>query len=80
MVDDIDDLILLLLRCDGKRAAVKTYEEETGIGHAEAVQTVERLVRKHGLAKTRWLARRTGMIIVAVLAVSLLCLLVTLPL
>ena len=79
MVDDIDDLILLLLRCDGKPAAVKTYEEETGAGHAEAVHALERLARKHGFATTRWPTWRTGMILAAALTVSLLCLLFAVP-
>ena len=79
MVENTDDLMLLLLRCAGKRAAVTTYEEETGASRAEAVQAVERLARKHGIAETRWPAWRTGMIIVAALAVSVLCLLFVVP-
>jgi hypothetical protein len=79
MVDDLDDLILLLLRSGGKRAAVKTFEEETGAGHAEAVHAVERLARKHGFARTGWPTWRTGMIIAAALTVSVLCLVFTLP-
>ena len=43
MVDRIDDLVLLLLRCDGKRAAIMSYQEETGVSHARAVRMVERL-------------------------------------
>ncbi len=79
MVENTDDLILLLLRCDGKQGAITTYEEETGASRAEALQAVERLARKHGIAERRWPAWRTGMIIVAALTVSVLCLLFTLP-
>ena len=55
------------------------YVEETGAGHAEAVEAVERLAREHGFARARWPAWRTGMIIVAALAVSLLFLLFAVP-
>lgn len=51
MVEKIDDLVLLLLRCDGKQAAIRTYEEETGANHARAVWAVEAIACKHGLAK-----------------------------
>jgi hypothetical protein len=79
MSDDIDDLIVLLSRSDGKRAAITTYEEETGVKRDEAVQEVERLSRKHGIAQARWKAWRTGMIIAAAVTVSILCLLFAVP-
>jgi hypothetical protein len=79
MSDDIDDLIVLLLRCDSKRAAIKTYEEETGAGHTEAVQAVERLAQKHGIAPRRLTAWQTGIIIVAAVTASFLCLLFAVP-
>ena len=66
MIGNIEDLILLLLRCDGKRAAIMSYQEETGASHARAVRAVKRLARKHGIADTRWIAWRTGMAIVAI--------------
>jgi hypothetical protein len=47
MVDHFDELVLLLLRSDGKNAAVTAYEEESGVSHAEAVQAVEVLAQKH---------------------------------
>jgi hypothetical protein len=75
MVENTDDLMLLLLRCDGKQAAITTYEEETGASHAEAVQAVERIARNRGIAGTRWPVWRTGMIIVVTLTASVLFLL-----
>ena len=60
MVENTDDLLLLLLRCAGKRAAVTTYEEETGASRAEAVQAVDRLARKHGIAETQLTSAGVG--------------------
>jgi hypothetical protein len=72
MFDKIDDLVLLLLRCDGKRAAIMSYQEETGASRARAVRVVERIARKHGIADTWWIAWRTGMAIVAVATIGIL--------
>ena len=80
MVDRIDDLVLLLLRCDGKRAAIMSYQEETGVSHARAVRMVERLAREHGIVRTRWTAWRTGMAIVAIVTLGILCFLLVAPL
>ena len=46
MVDNLDELVLLLLRTTGTRDAVLTYEEETGVSHAEATTAVSELARK----------------------------------
>ena len=48
MVEDIDELILLLLRTNGMKDAVLTYEEETGVSHSEATTAVRRLSRQNG--------------------------------
>jgi hypothetical protein len=49
MVEDLDELILLLLRTDGMRDAVLTYEEETGASRSEATTAVRKLSRQNGL-------------------------------
>ena len=49
MVDNLDGLVLLLLRTTGMGDAVLTYEEETGASHAEATTAVRRLSRQNGL-------------------------------
>ena len=48
MVDNFDELILLLLRTDGMKDAVLTYEEETGVSRSEATTAVRRLLRQNG--------------------------------
>ena len=75
MVDELDDFLLLLLRCDGKRAAIASYEEETGAGHAEATRAVEVLARKNGIGKTAQIAKPAGSILVAGLTLVALYLL-----
>lgn len=70
MVENIDDLVLLLLRCDGKQAAITTYEEETGANHARAVRAVEKVARKHRVAGSTWTAWRIGIVIAAMVAVG----------
>ncbi len=59
MVKNIDDLVLLLLRCDGKQAAVVAYQEETGVSHARAVRAVERVARRHHVTNPNWTTKRT---------------------
>lgn len=50
-----DELILLLLRCDGRQAAIQTYEEETGASHARAVRHIDKIAQRHGVGLTpRW--------------------------
>jgi hypothetical protein len=46
VVEDLDELILLLLRTNGMRDAVLTYEEETGASRSEAKTAVRRLARQ----------------------------------
>jgi hypothetical protein len=48
MVDNLDELVLLLLRTAGTGDAVLTYEEETGASHAEATTAVKNLSRRRG--------------------------------
>jgi hypothetical protein len=66
MVDHLDDLVLFLLRSDGKQAAVMTYEEETGASRDKAVRAVERIARLHGITKTGRITGRTSLVILAV--------------
>jgi hypothetical protein len=47
MNEELDDLILLLFRTSGMRDAVLTFEEETGVHHAEAATAVRELVRRN---------------------------------
>jgi hypothetical protein len=47
MIDNLDELVLLLLRTSGIRDAVVTYEEETGASHAEATSAVRGLARQN---------------------------------
>lgn len=63
MVDKMDDLVLLLLRCDGKQAAVRTYQEETGASHARAVWAVDQVARKYGLLAP---PRRTWQVVILI--------------
>ena len=49
MVDNLDELVLLLLRTSGMHDAVLTYGEETGSSHAEATTAVRKLARQNGL-------------------------------
>ncbi len=49
----VDELVLLLLRSDDKRAAIMMYVEETDTTHAKAVRAVEELARKHGIVTAR---------------------------
>jgi hypothetical protein len=49
MIDDLDELVLLLLRTSGLQDAVLVYEEETGAGHAKATTAVRKLARQNGL-------------------------------
>ena len=46
MIDNLDELVLLLLRTSGMQDAVLTYEEETGLNHTEATTAVRELARK----------------------------------
>jgi hypothetical protein len=46
MNEDLDDLILLLVRTSGMRDAVLTLKEETGLQHTEAATAVRELVRR----------------------------------
>jgi RPA family protein len=79
MVENIDELMMLLLRCDGKWAAIRTYEEETGASRAEAIQAVDELARKHGIVETRWKASRRVIAIVAALTLVAACVLLAAP-
>jgi hypothetical protein len=49
MNEDLDDLILLMLRTSGMRDAVLTLEEETGVPHTEAENAVRELMQRYRL-------------------------------
>ena len=46
MIDNLDELVLLLLRTSGMHDAALTYEEEAGVSHAEATTVVGELARR----------------------------------
>ena len=60
MVDDLDELVLLLLRTSGMGDAVLTYEEETGASHAEATTAVRKLAQQNGLDHRDRAIRKVG--------------------
>ena len=60
MVDDLDELVLLLLRTSGMVDAVLTYEEETGASHAEAITAVRKLAQQNGLDHRARATRKIG--------------------
>jgi hypothetical protein len=62
MIDNLDGLVLFLLHTSGRGDAVLTYEEETGVSHAEATTAVRELARQNGLDHT---ARAIGKVGVA---------------
>lgn len=47
-----DDLMLLLLKQNGRRDAVKLYREQTGANREEAKQAVRELQQQHRVADT----------------------------
>jgi len=77
MVDRLDDLVLLLLRCDGMQAAVRTYEEETGASHTRAVRAVEKIARRHRALPVPRTSRQTLWALGATSALGLLYFLLT---
>ena len=79
MVDNIDNLVLLMRRCDGKHAAIMSYEEETDAGHAEAVRAVEKLARKHGIVDVSRIAWRAAKVIVVLATFGILYILWVAP-
>jgi hypothetical protein len=60
MVDNLDELVLLLLRTSGMGDAVLTYEEETGASHAEATTAVSKLAQQNGLDHRARATRKIG--------------------
>jgi hypothetical protein len=63
MVEDLDELILLLLRTDGIRDAVRAYEDETGASRSKAAAAVRRLAQQNGLDHG---ARAVGQLVAAI--------------
>ena len=70
MDDDLDELILLLLRTSGMRNAVLAYEEETCASHAEATTAVRNLARHSGLENGAWAVGRSAAAIVTALTLG----------
>jgi hypothetical protein len=75
MSDELHELVLFVFRCDGKTAAIQTYEEESGISRSEAERAVARLARVHRIEVSQWPSRAKG-IIAAVIATAGILLLV----
>jgi hypothetical protein len=72
MVNHFDELVLFMLRSEGKHAAVTTCEEETGVEHSDAVTIVETLERKHRDRECEThRARVTTMLAILLLATTL---------
>jgi hypothetical protein len=70
MGDDLDELILLLLRTSGMRDAVLAYEEETCASHAEAITTVRNLARHSGLENGAWEVGKSAVVILTALTLG----------
>jgi hypothetical protein len=54
--DDIEGLVVLLLRDGSKRDAIVLIQEETGASRAEAQRQVAELARRHGISSHNWTA------------------------
>ena len=76
MIDDLDELVLLLLRTSGTEDAVLTYEEETGTSHAEATAAVSKLARQHGLDHSARATCKVGVALATAVTVGVAGLLV----
>jgi hypothetical protein len=76
MIDNLDELVLLLLRTSGKDDAVLTYEEETGASHAKATTAVEELARQNGLDHGARGIRKVGVTLAAAVTMGVVGLLV----
>ena len=76
MIDNLDGLILLLLRTSGKADAVLTYEEETGASHAEATTAVSKLARQNGLDHGARAIRKFGVALATAVTMGVVGLLV----
>lgn len=46
VIDNLEELVLLMLRTSGMRDAVLTYKEEAAVSHAVATTAVKELVRQ----------------------------------
>jgi hypothetical protein len=76
MVNNLDELVLLLLRTTGTRDAVLTYEEETGASHAEATTAVRKLTRRNGLDHRAQVMRKVGMALATAVTIGVVSFLV----
>ena len=76
MVNNLDELVLLLLRTTGTRDAVLTYEEETGASHAEATTAVRELARRNGLDHRARVMRKVGMALATAVTIGVVSFLV----
>ena len=70
MDEDLDELILLLLRTSGMRDAVLVYEEETLVCRAEATRVVRNLARRSGLKNGAWTVGKSAAAIVTALTLG----------
>ena len=76
MIDDLDELVLLLLRTSGMDDAVLTYEEETGASRAKATTAVMKLARQNGLDHGAPATRKLGVALATAVTVGVAGLLV----
>ena len=76
MIDNLDGLILLLLRTSGMHDAVLTHEEEIGASHAEATTAVRKLARRNGLDHRAQVMRKVGMALATAVTIGVVSLLV----
>jgi hypothetical protein len=52
--DDIEGLVVLLLRQGSKADAIKLIQDETGASRAEAQRQVTEVARRYGIASSNW--------------------------
>jgi len=76
MIDNLDGLILLLLRTSGTEDAILTYQEETGASHAEATGAVSELARRNGLDQSNRARRKRRVALATAVTVGVAGLLV----
>ena len=54
--DDIEELVVLLLRDGSKADAIALVQDELGASRAEAQRQVAELARRHGISSHNWKA------------------------
>ena len=68
MAENVEGVILLLLREGSNRHAIRLYQEETGAQFTEAKQAVYALARKHGIRIRSMLIGPLGSLVLVVLS------------